>query len=169
MRIVFLPLALAAGVLLVSCDQKPKDQKEVNISTPNGKVSISGTEGNFKMKSSDGNQSVEVNTGASAGNVKSPSYAPVFPGAAVQSSVIGNGADGTGGMMAFQTHSSPDEVISYYRAKSKEAGFVESMTANSGGTEMFAASEPNGGKRGIQVTASKGDDGTTAQVFWSGK
>ena len=166
MRSIAISLAVLCALGLAGCDRKPKEDKTVTINSPDGKVTISGNGEKFTMHAHDGSSTVEINGAGTS--VKMPDYAPLFPGAKVLSSVLGNGSNGTGGMVSFSTSASPQDVIDFYKAKAKESGFEDAMSMNTGGTLMYAANA-TGGSKSMQITATKDDKGTNAQVVWSVK
>ena len=71
--------------------------------------------------------------------------------------------------MVFTTSDSPQTVVAFYKQKVLGGGMKEAVTVNSGNTTMWSAND-EASRRGVQVTATRADDGkTSAQVIWSGK
>ena len=160
-------IAFLATVLLAGCDQKPDKANHVTISSPNGSVNISGNGEHITMQSDNGKTRVEVNTNGIGGNVGLPAFVPLYPGAKVISSVHGNDAKSAGGMVAFDSKSTPADVIAFYKQKTAGAGLPQKMDMNQQGTMMFVASDE---KRTLQVTSAPGDGGAGShtQLTWSG-
>ncbi len=160
MRISVWPLALLLA--LAGCGQKHEQSKTVTVNGSNGSVTISGNGEHYAMKSSNGNETVEVNTSGAVSGL--PGFVPVFPGAKVQSSVIGSGGNGNGGTIVIETSAPIDAVIGFYRRKTQGEGLGQTMFMQTGGSTMFAAGT---GKKTIEVIASTDNGNTRAQVIWS--
>ena len=165
MRAYMLPLACV--LVLAGCDRQ-KSEHTVTVAGSNGTVTMSGDSGHYTVKDANGSQTLEVN--ASGGGTPSnlPSYVSVYPGATVQSSVIGAGPQGNGGSIAIQTSASIADVVAYYKKQTASAGFSETMNMQSGATTMFSAASKDS-KKSIQIIASASDGGTRAQIIWGGK
>lgn len=163
MRAYIVPLVCL--VALAGCDRN-KD-RTVTVSGSNGTVTMSGNGEHFTVKDEKGNQTVEVN--ANGGGVPSnlPGFVSVYPGASVQSSVVGNGSSGTGGTIVIKTSASIADVIAFYKQKATANGFSETMNMATGGTTMFTAGSKDN-KHTIEVIASTSDGATQAQVIWGG-
>lgn len=158
-------LLLACVVALAGCDRQKSDHT-VTIAGSNGTVSMTGNGEHFAVKDANGNQTMEVN--ANGGGVPSnlPGFVTVYPGAKVQSSVVGNGANSTGGTIVIQSSACIADIIAYYRRRAASAGFSETMNMSTGETTMFTAGSNN--KRSIEVVASTSDGATHAQIIWGG-
>ncbi len=75
-----------------------------------------------------------------------PAYAQVFPGAAVSSRVTGTNGGGVGGMVAYTTKASPEEVLDFYRKAAKAAGLAATADTLDGQLHTFVAGAPGGGE-----------------------
>jgi hypothetical protein len=160
-------LSLAIVLALAGCDQNhseaSRDSKTVTIAGGNGgTVTISGNGQHYAMKSSNGNQTVEVNTNGSASGL--PNFVPVFPGAKVQSSVVGSGGGGNGGSLVIEADAPVGAVIAFYKHKTENEGLGQTMYMQTGGSTLFAAGT---GKKAVQIVASADNGGTRAQITWS--
>ncbi|MBI3677344.1 MAG: hypothetical protein HY243_12095 [Proteobacteria bacterium] len=167
MRVATIALMTTMAFAIAACDQKPDKNKEVTIDTGSGKVTMTGNsnEGKMTIRGNDGKSVVEFNTD----NAKLPSFIPAYPGAKIATTMTGTDGNGSGGMVAFTTSDSPQTVLAFYKQRVLGGGMKEAVTVNSGNTTMWSAND-EASKRGVQVTATKADDGkTTAQVVWSGK
>jgi len=111
-----------------------------------------------------GGTQVTMGSGAGA-NAKMPSFAPLYPGATVETSMNAEG-ESKGGMVMFKTSASRDEVIEFYETAAAAAKLTDVSTASTGDTMTFGASD-SGSKRGMAVVATKGEDGTQVQVTWN--
>jgi hypothetical protein len=105
-----------------------------------------------------------MGTGAAA-NAKMPAFAPLYPGAAVETSVVAEGA-GKGGMVMFKTNASGATVLDFYKKSAAAANLTDVTTMTSGDTMTFGASDDKT-KKGMSVVATKAEDGTQVQVTWS--
>jgi len=106
---------------------------------------------------------------ASAAAAKTPDFAPVYPGATVESTIAGVGSEngeGQGGSVVFNTKASPQQVIDFYKQKTGAAGLTPQMSADMGQALMFAASD-DATKRGVQVIVSGKDGGSNVTVTWA--
>ncbi|HEY5047927.1 MAG TPA: hypothetical protein VII49_07920 [Rhizomicrobium sp.] len=159
-------IALACLAMLAGCDRQ-RQEHTVTIPGNGGTMTVSGNGQNFTVKDANGNQSVTVNSGGVAAAVL-PGFVSVFPGAKIDSSVVGVGAKGNGGTVILETSASPADVIAYYKQKSSAAGFGETMNMATGGTTMFTASSKDS-KKTVEVVASTSNGATHAQVIWSGE
>ncbi|MBV9992859.1 MAG: hypothetical protein JOZ72_16395 [Alphaproteobacteria bacterium] len=163
MQKIFAVIAIGAALALSGCGKK--DEKTVYS---DGKNTVSTSESGDHMTITGQNgDKAEFSSGASAA-AKLPAYAPLYPGASVTSSFTGSGKDGSGGVVAFHTKAAPADVIAFYKDKTAAGGLAQSMNADMNGTLMFAASK-DGDKTSISVTATKGTDGTDAQITWGTK
>jgi hypothetical protein len=78
----------------------------------------------------------------------------------------GAGDGGEGGGIVFTTSDSPDAVIGFYKKKAKDTGMQETMSAQSGGTDIFVATAKEGGNS-FHVSATPADGKTQVSLFWS--
>ncbi len=109
------------------------------------------------------------NTVQSEANAKAvaimPAFAPLYPGADVQTSIGGGTGPAAAGTGTFTTPATPDEIIGFYRDKAVAAGMQEvADTGNDFGTDIFAAQRPG---MALRVTAGTAAGGTNVQVLWS--
>ena len=151
--------ALALG--LGACGQKT-DQAGTVKGAPGAPVV------SYKVKGADG-ETAQVAVGGAGTSVATPAYAPLFPGAQVESTMAGAGGTGSGGMVMFHTGAKPSEVLGFYKQKAAGAGFGNVVSTQSGSGEMFAASK-DGSEEGFQVTATPENGATAVMLTWtSGK
>ncbi len=110
------------------------------------------------------NAQIIVGSGAGA-SAKMPDYAPLYPGAEVQTSVNASGSS-AGGMVMFKSKDSSDAVIAFYRKSAAAAGMANVVDTASGDTKAFTASSDTT-HHSLSVVSNKSDDGVTVQVTWS--
>ena len=158
--VVIAIIATAAG--LAGCGKS--DTKVYS----NGKDSMAVSQSGDHMTVTGSNgEKVEFGSGASA-SAKTPTYLPLYPGAKVTSSFTGSGKDGSGGVVTFSANATPADIINFYKPKVTAAGMAQTMSMEMGATTTYAATN-EASKQSVSVSATKGGDGTTVQLTWSGK
>jgi hypothetical protein len=158
-----LPAALLA--LVVSGCGPSGDSK--TVSTPNGTVTTeTHNDGSqtYNFKDSTNGTQVTMGTG-SAATAKLPNYAPLYPGATVETSVNSSGSN-EGGMVLFKTNASSQNVIDFYKKSAGAAGMSDVFNMSTGDSMSFSAHDVKT-KHGFSVVATKAEGGTTVQVTWS--
>jgi len=163
-----LSMILASGLIVLSgCDQnKKEDGEKITIRDKDNHVTVSGNGQHVTVHASDGNAQVDINTNGVNVTAKLPSFVAIYPGAKVATSAIGTDKDGAGGTLVMETKASPADVMGFYKQKALASGFKETMNMDMSGTLMFTGQS---GDDTIHVLVSKADEGTHAQVTWSGK
>lgn len=126
-----------------------------------------GQNGTLEINSPDGT----VKIGAGAGG-KPPSWAPVYPGAAPQTTFSLQGGDGASGSFQFTTKDSAKTVLSFYEKVLKENGF--GITANfTGNTDTatggMMTAEDKATKRTVVVTVGTENAETTVNILFAAK
>jgi hypothetical protein len=77
------------------------------------------------------------------------------------------GPAGPGGILAFTTDASPDEVVTFYRQRAEASGLKPINSLNRDEARAYSAGD--GGNRLLQVVATPIVDGPTdVQLTWSG-
>jgi hypothetical protein len=160
MRAFVTVVMIGAAVGLAACGKS--DTK--TYSTGNGSVTVSNSSDRMTITGSNG-EKVEFGSGT---NAKLPAFLSLYPGATVQTSITGNGKDGSGGMVAFHAHASPADIIGFYKNKATAAGMAQTMTADMGGTSTYVAANDKT-KQTMSVSATKDADGTSVQLTWGAK
>ena len=111
-----------------------------------------------------------VATGPAAAGVKTPDHAPLYPGAAVITSIVGESGVGAGGAMTFKAGGTPTQVIAFYETKARETGRPVTMKAAMGGdVQMLTTGDSGEGKGALQVIASPAEGGSEVQMTWSAR
>ncbi|HYE44581.1 MAG TPA: hypothetical protein VEA44_02285 [Caulobacter sp.] len=109
-----------------------------------------------------------VSVGPAAAKLATPAYAPLYPGAIVASSAVGESGVGPGGMVIYRTDAPPGTVIAFYQDKVKAAGKPVTMNADiGGGVHMLTAGDSGEGKGAMQVIASPSGRGSQVELTWS--
>ncbi|HTT97858.1 MAG TPA: hypothetical protein VMF58_07390 [Rhizomicrobium sp.] len=150
----------AAG--LTACGKH--DTKVYTDSKGNSVAMSNSGDGHMTITGSNG-EKVEIGAGS---NAKMPSWLPLYSGAKVTASFTGQGKDGDAGMVSFHTSDAPDAVIAFYKAKAAAAGMADTMNMNNNNTLVYIAANEKA-KTQLSVSATKGSDGTDAQVNWGAK
>ena len=146
--------ALSLSLLgLAACgrgDDSPKVKTGINN---NGTQTISVTDG----------KGTQVTVAGSGAPANMPEFAPLFPGATVESTVT---TPEKGGMVAFKTTATRRAVIDYYKKSAAAAGFQDSFNLTTGDTISYSAASEKP-EHSLNVTAAKSEDGTQVQVVWN--
>ena len=157
-------LALVSLVLLAACGKAEKPPSE----KAQGPASATAPAPAPAQTAIPNSGEAVATVGPAAANVKLPAHAPLYPGAEVVSSVIGESGVGAGGIMTFKTKATPSQVIAYYEADAKTAGRPITMNAAMGGdVHMLTAGDSGAGKGALQVIASPIQGGSEVQMTWS--
>ncbi len=155
-------LALVSLILLAACGEADRPQAE----KAEGPASAAAPAPAPTVIPDSGEAVVAV--GPAAANVKQPAHAPLYPGAEVVSSVIGESGVGAGGIMTFRTKATPSQVIAFYESDARSAGRPITMNAAMGGdVHMLTAGDSGAGKGALQVIASPAPGGSEVQMTWS--
>lgn len=88
---------------------------------------------------------------------------PLFPGATMVSSIVGDDAGQRGAMVTLETSATPAEVASFYRDRLGRAGFAIKAQANVGDVRLLGGEKGNR-SLAIQVSQKQGGGSTVALV-----
>ncbi|NBB13843.1 hypothetical protein GVN21_00565 [Caulobacter sp. SLTY] len=171
-KIRFLLAATLATLLLSACGkaedtESPTDEPPVAEApeAPKAPADPAAPLGPGQTMTADG---ATVSVGAAASKVVTPAYAPIYPGAAVATSVVGESGVGPGGFVTYRTDAPPKQVIAFYRERMKATGKAVTMDQDMGGdVHMLTAGDTGEGKAGMQVIASPSGKGSEVQLTWS--
>lgn len=134
-----------AALLLASCGGKNADEG-TKITVPGG----------------EGGESATVRFGGDDNGIAPPenlpAFAPVYPGALIQSAVTGNEGEAKG-MVSFLTDAKQADVLAFYKDKGKAAGMSVKAEVAMGPGRMLAMGSGEGDSPAMQITATPGDDG----------
>lgn len=165
--------ATAAALMLAACGSKSETEVASGTYTDpaTGKSAdykvtsdVNGENGNISIKTEDG----EVNFGGSAANAKLPAGFTLYPGAKVTGGMTASGKDGDSGLASFEVKGQAADVIAHYRKQAEAAGLKVSSEIKAGDTMMFGAEKPDGGKGGVQVTATQAGDMVNGTLSYGG-
>jgi hypothetical protein len=152
MRIVIFAALAAAAVSMAGCGKK--EEKGLQV-TSGGQTVTVGEDG--------------VKVAAKGEQAGAPDFAPIYPGAKVESIVTGIGQAGgatSGGMASLSVSATPQQVIDFYRTSAANAGLKAGMDMGSGGGASFSASD-EATKRMVQVIVSPAGDKSNVQLIWA--
>jgi hypothetical protein len=122
--------------------------------------------GKFSFKADGDGGSVNIGAGQAA----VPAWIPSYPNSKPASIYSVNGKDGASASFQFQTRDAPKDIVAFYEAGLKQAGFRISMyTANGGGGSSggMLSADDAANKRTVTVTVGNGSQGTTVGVTYS--
>ncbi len=92
-----------------------------------------------------------------------PAFAPLYPGARIESTVSGVSSQDTGsnqgGMVSFRVADDMEKVAAFYRSAMDRSGLTERTDVNMNGTLMIAGAKPDNADEGLQVTIAPNTDG----------
>ncbi len=160
-------LVAASAVLLLAACGKTEEAETPTPMEPKAEAPAApaGSPGPGQTVTADG---ATVSVGEAASKVATPPYAPIYPGATVITSVIGESGVGKGGTVTYRVSASPAAVIGFYEQKVKAAGKPVTMNAEMSPTvRMLTAGDSGDGKGAMQVIASGAGGGTEVQLTWS--
>jgi hypothetical protein len=160
--ITSLTFAVAAAALAACGPSGEKTVATGNGGTVTQKTGMDGSQ-TIVAKDAQGN-AVTMGTGAAA-TAKTPAYAPVYPGATVETSVNASGSN-EGGMVMFKTKASAASVIDFYKKSTASAGMASVLDMTSGDTKSYSAKDEKTSHT-VTVVATKTGDETNVQVTWS--
>lgn len=163
----FCLLAASAALLLAACGKK-EESETPTPAEPKAKAEAPAAPGPLGPGQTVTADGATVSVGAAAAKVATPTYAPLYPGAVVSTSVVGESGVGMGGSVVYRVNASPAAVIGFYEGKVKAAGKPVTMNAEMGANvRMLTAGDSGDGKGAVQVIASPAGDGSEVQLTWS--
>ncbi len=162
MRKLVAATMIIAAAGLTACG---KHDAKVYTDSKGNSVAVSNSDNGHMTITGSNGEKVEIGSGSQA---KMPDWLPLYAGAQVKASFTGQGKDGTGGMVSFHTTAAPADVIAFYKQKAAAAGMADTMNMDSNGTTVYIGANEKT-KSQLSVSATKGSDGTDAQVTWGVK
>jgi hypothetical protein len=138
-------------VLLAGCGQSDNTVKVANKSDGTKTVTVIDNKG------------TQVTVGGAGASATMPTYAPLFPGSTVETSVT---LPNQSGSVAFKTSASIETVMAFYKKSLGAAGFKDTLNMVTGDTTMYTASDEKGA-HSVNVVATKSSDGTQVQLGWN--
>ena len=136
---------------VVTIDAEDAKNGHIEFKTKDGTASIdaSGESGTFKVT----NEKGETATWGAGTAADLPSWLPSYPGGTVQGTMDSTNAEGRTAAFTVTTKDPVSEVLDYYEAQFKAAGFKVDKTT-------YAAGDQTGGS----ITATSGDEKQTATI-----
>ena len=170
-RLSLLAATAATALLLAACGSK--SEKEVASGTytdpetgetADYKVTSSGDgeDGNVSIKTADG----EMNFGGGAASAKLPAGFTPYPGAKMTGGMSASGKDGESGMASFEAKGQAADVIAHFRKQAEAAGMKVTSEVKAGDAMMLSAEKGDGGKRGVQITATQEGGTVTGAITY---
>lgn len=142
--------AAAAAMLLFACGRSPGQ---------------ADAQADYTIKGTDG-ATAHITAGGPAAAAAMPAFAPLYPGATIESSMTGAGAAGAGGMVIFRTGAAPAQVVEFYKGRAAAAGFGNVFSSENGDGLMLTAGK-EGAEDSFNVTARPDDKTTTVVLTWT--
>lgn len=169
MSMIRFSFVTATAVLLLAACGKAEESETPTAVEPPAKAEApaapTGPLGPDQTITTDG---ATVSVGAAASKVATPSYAPLYPGAVVVNSVVGESGVGKGGTVTYRANVSTVAIIDFYEGRVKAAGKPVTMNAEMGANvRMLTAGDSGDGKGAVQVIASPAGSGSEVQLTWS--
>ncbi|WGM41067.1 hypothetical protein [Caulobacter sp. NIBR1757] len=169
MSMIRFSLVAASAVLLLAACGKAEESETPSPAEPAAKAEApaapTGPLGPDQTVTTDG---ATVSVGAAASKVATPAYAPLYPGAVVVNSVVGESGVGKGGTVTYRANASTAAIIDFYEGKVEAAGKPVTMNAEMGANvRMLTAGDSGDGKGAMQVIASPAGSGSEVQLTWS--
>lgn len=151
-RAILLTVFSLSVLSLAGCgrDDAPKVKTGTDA---NGTQSVTVTDG----------KGTQVTMTGAGGSANMPAFAPLFPGASVESTVT---TPDKGGMVAFKTSASREDVIDFYKKSAAAAGMKDNLNMSTGDAISYSATSQSPAHN-LNVTAAKSEDGTQVQVIWN--
>ena len=130
-------LAALSALALAACG----GQETKTVTVPDGKggsatvkTTEKGDSQEVTITGKDGKTTATISAGGdgAAAPANLPAFAPVYPGAKIESSIVGSGPEGSGGVLVLSTPDAPDKVAAFYDARISGAGLgdVTRFTTN---------------------------------------
>lgn len=92
-----------------------------------------------------------------------PAFAPIYPGAKVESTISNTGTEGQG-MVMFSVKAKASDIIAFYKEKGEAAALTTTTEANTNGSRMLLmAPSDNENAVGLHLTVMPRDDGSELQ------
>jgi hypothetical protein len=162
MRAAFVALSLSVCVIVAGCGKS----SERTYATKDGNVTVTSSGNNAEhmtVNSANGTATIDINANGGA-HAAMPDFAPLYPGAKVTSSIVGNNSNGSkGAQVSFTVAASPSDVIAFYKKNIDAAGLPQTLNMSQGDSMMLVAGKD---KKSVAVTVTKQDAGSQVLVIW---
>ena len=154
-------VAISAAIVMTGCDRN-EDKAPVVDATP---AAAATTDAEAAAGPA---TATTPSTPAQPAAAGAPEFAVIYPGGTPSGApTVAQGPAGPGGILAFTTEASPDEVVTFYRQRAEASGLKPINSLNRDEARAYSAGD--GGNRLLQVVATPIVDGPTdVQLTWSG-
>ena len=128
------------------------------------KVSVreNGDTSSIVVEQADGTRGVmTIGDGAAA---SLPDWAPLYPGASVETGMAGSSVEGSGGMVTMRSTDSLDKVMDFYRDHIADAGMEITLDMNTPEMRMLSAQKA-GTDQALQLMFANEPEGTRITMF----
>lgn len=159
---------LLASLALASCGESKKTEdvtftvKSAEGEDKSVKAKVTQDKESATFTSDEGTATFASGDAAAAA---AKDVAPVYPGAAVLSTMKGVSDDGAGGMVVMSTGDSPDKVAAHYKQVIADRGMKVNSEITTGDSRMIGAGDD---RNGMQVMIQPGEKGQTQITLFSG-
>ncbi|RZJ44574.1 MAG: hypothetical protein EON86_03080 [Brevundimonas sp.] len=154
-------VAISAAIVMTGCDRN-EDKAPAVDATP---AAAATTDAEAAAGPA---TATTPSTPAQPAAAGAPEFAVIYPGGTPSGApTVAQGPAGPGGILAFTTDASPDEVVTFYRQRAEASGLKPINSLNRDEARAYSAGD--GGNRLLQVVATPIVDGPTdVQLTWSG-
>ncbi|RZJ41238.1 MAG: hypothetical protein EON86_10875 [Brevundimonas sp.] len=156
-------VAISAAIVMTGCNRN-EDKGPAVDATP----ATAATDAETAAGPASAPSATTPSTPAQPAAPGAPEFAVVYPGGTPSGApTVAQGPAGPGGILAFTTDASPDEVVTFYRQRAEASGLKPINSLNRDEARAYSAGD--GGNRLLQVVATPIVDGPTdVQLTWSG-
>jgi hypothetical protein len=158
-------LAALGGLALAACGGQ--ETKTVTVPAGDGgtatvKTTQKGDAQEVTITGKDGKTTATISAGGegAAAPANLPAFAPAYPGAKIDSSIVGSGPEGSGGVLVMTTPDSPDKVAAFYEARMKAANLADTTRFTNNDMQMIGGTAGEKGPS-ANVTISPNPAGGT--------
>lgn len=163
-------LVAIGGLALAACGGQ--DTKTVTVPTGDGgaatvKTTEKGDTQEVTITGKDGTSTAVITAGAGAtAPANLPAFAPVYPGATIESSLAGSGPEGSGGVLVMKTQDAPDKVAAFYDARIKAANLADTTRFSNNDMQMIGGSAGEKGPSANVTIAPDPAGGTRINLIY---
>jgi len=151
--------AISAAIVMTGCDRNNGNESAAVDATPaDGTTEAAAAAGPAAPATAE--------TGAAPAAASAPAFAVIYPGGEPKGpATIAQGPAGPGGILAFTTDATPDEVVAFYRQQAEATGLKPINSMSREDARGYAAGDAGG--RLLNVIATPIDGVTDVQLSWS--
>jgi hypothetical protein len=170
MTIARLMIAALGGLALAACGGQ--DTKTVTVPAGDGgtatvKTTEKGDTQEVTITGPDGKSTAVITAGdGAAAPANLPAFAPVYPGAKIESSLSGSGPEGSGGVLVMTTKDAPDKVAAFYEARIKAANLGDTTRFSNNDMQMIGGTAGEKGPSANVTIAPDPAGGTRINLIY---